>query len=341
MTVREKEKGSGVWWVYIYHQGRRKSKKVGPKRLAIQVAEKINARLILSEYEIDDKKSPSPTFKAYARLWLEDYIKAIRRESTYERYHGILKKYVEPALGNVPIDQLSRGQIRKFLLRLHKSGLSKSTVSIAKDAISGVLGYAVDEELIDANPTIGITKRLNLTRRHKADPRPLAPQEVARFLETCRKHYPEHYPFFLCAFRTGMRLGELLALQWGDIDWQGKFILVRRSFKNGRMSPTKTGKIRRVDMSDRLVQALRDLYTRRKREALELGRGEVVEVVYHHKTQPWAQNSARNVFKRVLRKAGLRDMRFHDIRHTFASLLLSNGQSPVYVKEQLGHSSIR
>jgi integrase len=79
----------------------------------------------------------------------------------------------------------------------------------------------------------------------------------------------------------------------------------------------------------------------RKREALAEGLGEPVEWVFHRHGRPWAQNSVRYYFKRILRKAGLRDMRFHDIRHTFASLLLSNGESPVYVKEQLGHSSIQ
>jgi integrase len=157
---------------------------------------------------------------------------------------------VNPALGNRPLDGISRGEIRRLLLRLHKRGLSRGTVSIVKDVISGVMGYAVDEDIISTDPTIGITKRLNLTRRRKADPQPLTPEEVDLFLDTCQKHYPQHYPFFLCAFRTGMRLGELLALQWGDIDWHGRLILVRRSFKGGKVSGTKTGRTRRVDMSD-------------------------------------------------------------------------------------------
>jgi len=138
-----------------------------------------------------------------------------------------------------------------------------------------------------------------------------------------------------------MRLGELLGLQWGDIDWQSKFIHVQRSYKNLRISPTKTGKNRRVDMSDQLAETLFDLYTNRKEEVLMAGQGEVVEFIFHKDGQPIAQNSIRNVFKRILKKAKLRDMRVHAMRHTFASLLLSNGESPVYVKEQLGHSSIQ
>jgi integrase len=169
----------------------------------------------------------------------------------------------------------------------------------------------------------------------------LTREEVALFLDICSIQDPEHYPFFLCAFRTGMRLGELLGLQWGDVDFHGKFIRVARSYKLGRLTPTKTGKIRRVDISDQLIEVLKALHVARKREAMKTGTGEVVEVIFHRGGKPMEQNYIRRVFKRLLAKAGLREIRLHDTRHTFASLLLSDGASPVYVKEQLGHSSIQ
>jgi integrase len=136
-----------------------------------------------------------------------------------------------------------------------------------------------------------------------------------------------------------MRLDELLGLQWGDIDSYGKFITVQRSFKRNRMSDTKTGKTRRVDMSDQLATVLLELLRQRKAEALQKGTGEVIATIFHKNGKPMSQNTIRNIFKRILKKAGLREIRFHDIRHTYASILLSNGESPVYVKEQLGHSS--
>ena len=91
-------------------------------------------------------------------------------------------------------------------------------------------------------------------------------------------------------------------------------------------------------MSDLLLSTLKRLHTTRKAEALKGGRGEVVETIFHRDGTPMEQNFIRRVFKRVLRKAGLREMRFHDL---LASQLLSNGESPVYVKEQLGYSSIQ
>lgn len=76
----------------------------------------------------------------------------------------------------------------------------------------------MDEEIISANPAAGLVKRLQLERDKKGCVEPLTHEEVKTFLENCQKFFPEYHPFFLCAFRTGMRLGELLALQWGDVD---------------------------------------------------------------------------------------------------------------------------
>lgn len=94
-------------------------------------------------------------------------------------------------------------------------------------------------------------------------------------------------------------------------------------------------------MSDHLLKTLKALQVARKKEALKSGLGEIVETIFHRNGKFMEQNYIRRVFKRLLAKAGLREIRLHDIRHTFASLLLSDGTSPVYVKEQLGHTSIQ
>ncbi|MCX5898570.1 MAG: tyrosine-type recombinase/integrase, partial [Proteobacteria bacterium] len=124
-------------------------------------------------------------------------------------------------------------------------------------------------------------------------------EEIELFLAVSREHYGQYYPFFLCAFRTGMRLGELLGLQWGDIDWNGRFINVQRAYKRGKMTETKTGKKCRVDMSRQLTDELQSLLKQRKREALQDGTGKVVEVIFHKNGQPMAQNSVRYVFKKI------------------------------------------
>lgn len=350
IKVREKVAESGFFWVFINHRGTRRSKKVGSEDKALEVKKKLDAKITLGAFKIaatEEDKSEVPVFKTYAKLWLDDYILGLvrqekRRQSTYDRYRTILDKCVSPAIGKMPLDRIKRGDIRNMLLRYLKQGKSASLICLIRDVTSGVMGYALDEELIQVNPVVGITKKMNLDRDKKADVKPLMPDEVSQFLGKCAETQPGHYPFFLTAFRTGARLGEILGLQWGDISWSGKFIEVQRSFKNGTISPTKTGRVRRVDMSDHLIETLRKLYTERKKHALQTGAGAVIESIFHNdRGEPIAQNSIRNVYKRILRGAGLQDFRFHDIRHTFASLLLSNGESPVYVMEQMGHSSIK
>jgi integrase len=344
IRVREKKTGSGIWWIFINYKGVRKSKKAGSEKTALEVKNQLDAKITLGTFKIAELEDAqkAPIFRDYSRLWLDDYIQGLRRESTYDRYGSILDNYVNPAIGGMQVDKIKRGDIRNMLLGYYKKGKTKSLICLIRDVTSGVMGYALDEELIAVNPVSGITKKMNLERDRKADARPMTPEEVSLFLGKCLETQPSHYPFFLSAFRTGMRLGEILGLRWGDIDWNGNFIEVQRSFKNRKISPTKTGRVRRVDMSDHLVETLRKLYTSRKKEALQTGAGAVIETLFHNdRGEPIAQNSIRNIYKRLLRGAGLKDFRFHDIRHTFASLLLSNGESPVYVKEQMGHSSIK
>ena len=261
----------------------------------------------------------------------------MRRSSTFERYQGLLTKHIFPHLGQLPIDQVSRATIRELLL-LKKSTLSDSMVRLVKDVISGVCNHAIEDGLIESNPVAGITRRLQLGR-DKEEVEPFTLEETVIFLDTAIQVSLEFHPFFLLAFRTGLRLGELLGLEWGDVDFRGRFLEIRRSFKNGRFARPKNGKSRRVDLSNQCVQALTALKKQRLAEGLASGKG-MVETIFHRKGLPVSQNTIRNVFNRILARAGLRKKRFHDIRHTYASMMLSNGQSPQYVREQMGHSSI-
>lgn len=337
--VREKEKGSGVFWIFINHEGQRKSVKIGGKKAAKQAQQKIEHEIALGK--LDLAKKQMPTFKKYSDLWLESYIKPLRRLSTYNRYKDLLEKHVCPEIGTIQIHKIKRSDIKSLLMKKLSEGYSKSTVSLILNLVSGPLNNALDDEIISVNPTIGIMKRLDLKGNKSDKVDPLDKEETKLFLLTCQEHYPEHHPFFLTAFRTGLRLGELLGLQWSSVDWNNGFIEVKRSYKLGIISKTKTGKERRVDMSDQLKECLRELFTLRKEEALKSGRGSVNEIIFNKDGNYIEQNFIRRVFKKILVKAGIREIKLHATRHSYASQMLSRGTSPVYVKEQLGHSSIQ
>lgn len=129
----------------------------------------------------------------------------------------------------------------------------------------------------------------------------------------------------------------------GDIDFNGKFLTVRRSIRLGKATKTKTDKIRRIDLSDTLLSTLSDLKKRRMEEWLAKGKNEIPEWVFCNQAggPPDMQAVKNRHFFKCLEKAGLRRIRFHDLRHSFASLLIQAGEPLAYIKDQLGHSSIK
>src|SRR5581483_1594344 len=152
-----------------------------------------------------------------------------------------------------------------------------------------------------------------------------------------------YYPLILLLVRTGMRIGEAFGLQWSDIDFNGRFADVQRTFSNGQLSTTKSNKSRRVDLSIQLTETLKALLVERKKETLHRGWREVPSWVFFNDSPTPIQHSnfIGRVWPKILAKVGLRRFRIHDLRHTYASLLIQNGESLAYVKEQLGHSSIQ
>jgi integrase len=346
VTVNE---WKGAWWLFVHHKGQRKRKRVGKgregKKAAELAATQIRARLASGDTSplYDTQASRPVSFEDYATRWLDNHAGQACKFSTARIYETNLRRHVFPVLGSKAVGALSRSDCRALIACCHEKGLSrKSTENIAR-TVSSVLSQAVEDGVLAANPAFRLGRYYRNGKDTKSEIRPLTREEAATFLQTAREHAPREYALFLCALRTGMRLGELLGLQWGDVDFRGKFIEVRRNLVAGRLTTPKNGKTRRVDMSGQLAEALRGLHTERKAETLKRGWGHVPEWVFCNEDGGAldGDNLRHRVFYKVLPKAGLRRIRFHDLRHTFASLLLQQGESPAYVKDQLGHSSIQ
>lgn len=343
VKAREKPKGSGVYWIFIDHKGRRKAKKVGrDKKLANEIARKLEARLVLDDLGVLNQEQKPLLFKALAEMWLSGPVKTTKRGTTYKRYRGLLNMYILPTLKDVEIPLLRRRHVLKVLREMQAKGLSRSSIEQAKNVISGVAEFAIDQEYIENNPTQGVMNRLGMSRKAaRKEVEIFSPEEVEHLLQICRQYQPEFYPFLLTAFRSGLRLGELLALKWERINWIGQYMVVSESFRHGKLTATKTNKSRHVDISEQLARELNLLLRQRKEEALRVGTNEVVPVIFHTKGGYTSQNSIRNVWKRVLAKAGLDYRKLHTTRHTYASQLLSAGVPANYVQHQLGHHSIQ
>jgi len=338
VSVREKKKGSGVWWVFISHLGRRKAKKIGTdKDLADEVAEKIKAKLVLNDLKIEKPEHACPTFKQHAELWLS--LDHDWKPATRTNYRSNLEKHVFPKFGKIPLDRLRRKDFKMFFDQLLAGGMARSTVALVKAPMAGVFGHALDCELIEANPLSDL--KVSKAKR-KFTVEPLTEAEVPLLLAAAADYRNgQYYPHLLCALRTGMRLGEIKALQWADVDLINRRLHVRRSCRRKVVSDTKTGKARFVDITPQLAEALADLKVSQELDAIVADRPQPVWVFANKKGEIFGRVPFENALRRCLDAAGLRWIRIHDCRHTYATIRLLRGHTVGDVSYQLGHSSIQ
>lgn len=341
VTVRERPQGSGIYWVFINHKGNRKAKKVGDRKTANMLAQKAREKVASGELNLD-KEEKIPSFAEYAKTWIAVTVPALCKPSTERDYRAILDNHVLPVFGELPVTEIKRLKVKEFLMREFQAGYASSTLTHMKNVISGVLNTAVDDEVIAFNPAQRVGKVFR-SKSLQLSVEPLTKQELTLLLETFREHYPDHYPLLLTMARTGMRIGEVLGLQWGDIDFNSRFITIQRNISRGRIETPKNGKIRRIDMSQQLAEVLQDLHHHRKVKTLEKGWKQIPEWVFISETggKLDSGNWRKRVFNRALEKAKLRKIHPHVLRHTYASLLMQAGVSLAYIRDQLGHHSIK
>jgi integrase len=341
VKVRQKEKGKGQpWWVFINHNNKRTSRQIGDRRAAEAVGRKIEAKLSLGEFSLDEKKKAIPLFKDFAQEFMGTYSKLNHKESTRDSYRDVLRIHINPVFGDKRLDEIERKDIKQFVVSKQTDGLSASTARLILSYFSAILAEAVDDELVIANPATGVRKVIGKNDANEI--RPLTADELNHLLEIVREHFPKYYVLFLLLARTGMRIGEALSLQWGDIDFHDRFIEVKRSVVRGRVSTPKSRKSRRVDMSPQLTDALLIHQTESKKKGLRLGVGELELVFTNEGGNVIDVNNWRSrVFNKTLKKAGMRHIRIHDIRHTYATLRIQAGHNIADVSNQLGHHSIK
>jgi integrase len=299
--------------------------------------------LTLGDFSLLDEKPRRP-FDAYFRTWLETYVKAHCKERTRVLYLRAFEQHLLPRFGQKDIGTITREEVKQLAYDLLAQQRSRGTVKGVLAPLREMFNHAIEDGHATINPALRILKR---SRTEEGEPQRkasfLTKEELGLLLRTCQEYFPDYYPFVSLLARTGLRLGEAIALQWDDIDFHGRFIEVKHTWGYGRLTVPKSGKGRRVDMSTQLTETLRALLLERKKETLRNGRGEVPPWVF---MSEWgnprdAATFRSRVWSKILKRAGLHHIRIHDLRHTFASLLIQNGESLAYVKEQLGHHSIQ
>ena len=236
---------------------------------------------------------------------------------------------------------MKREDVKRFIARLIKSGMAKATIQNCLVPLKAAYNVAIEDGLVTFNPASRLGRLLRGSKDKREHLQPLTSEGVGMLLKKAKEDYPHLYPVLLCAVRTGLRMGELIGVHWGDIDFNGGFIEVRRAVVMRKETTTKSHKIRRVDMSRQLQDGLKRLKEIRLLEAMDKGIELAPWVFLSPEGVRWDDGNLRRGWYRCLEQAEIRKGCFHDLRHTFVSLLVKQRAHPKYTQEQAGHSSIQ
>jgi integrase len=215
-------------------------------------------------------------------------------------------------------------------------------VRLIKAALSSLLTDAVDDELIEANPALQIGRKKRRAGMVTASERvrsvrPMTWEQQTLLLDAARAGGWRFYALFATLAKTGLRPGEAMALQPGDVDLRSRALNVERAISLGRIKATKTHERRTVDLTPELVRTLHQHLSWLKEEALRRGWGGPEWLFPNETGRPQDKWVVGKAFRRALKRAGLPAFRLYDLRHTYASLLLAAGAPITYVSAQLGH----
>ena len=349
--VYQRAKGS---WTIVYDlpmdiltgKRRQKSQTIkGTKRNAERALREILMSIEQGAYVKPNKL----TLGELLRIWLEDYVSMNTTDRTLESYSYIVKTHLVPALGRIPLSDLQAQQIQSYYGdklsegRVDGSGgLSARSIVYHHRILSNALDYAVKMGLVVRN----VAKVVKPPRVARVTMQTLSPEKVSRFLDVARD--TDYYVYFVTLLYTGLRRGELLALHWRNLDLgSGKLSVVETAYRLGRgeyrIKEPKTPQSRRTVILPPSLVELFKVY-RFDQELLRIQLGISLNtddfVFIRPDGSPINPNAVTLAFHRMIKKAGLRRIRIHDLRHTHATLMLKAGIHPKVVSERLGHANI-
>jgi integrase len=254
-----------------------------------------------------------------------------------------VKHQLVPHLGDVPLQKLKRPQIKAWHSALLKDGLHPQTVRNAHGMLANGLELAVEDEILSRN----VTRGMELPKVPDEEIEILKTEQITEVLSRIEDH-PLH-PIAALSLATGMRRGELCALQWGAVNLDKAMVEVRRSMEETDIeglrlkSPkTKAGR-RTISIPPTTVEMLRAHFRKQVELLLQLGIGGrpgAEEFVFTRLDGggPWPPGNVSTAWWKLLRARGLPPVRFHSLRHTHASALIDGGMDVVAVSKRLGHS---
>jgi len=288
-------------------------------------------------------KPNKTTVSDYLDRWLADYAKPNLSPRSYERYAGIIKRYLILDFGNIQLSQLRPEHLQKHYSARLNTGLSARTVRYHHALIHIALETAVKWGLVARN----VADAVKPPKFKRSQMQTWNEDEASRFLEIAKD--TQYYALFYTALFTGMRRSELLALRWQDIDFIYSQIYISRSLhhlKDGSYvftQPKSERSRRTIALPPSAFLVLSEYRKQREVDALLLDKPitESDLVFSHYDRKPLRPNTITYAWIRIAARAGVKIIRLHDARHTHASLMLKQGIHPKVVQERLGHASIQ
>ena len=264
-------------------------------------------------------------YKEVLFKWLE--IKKLEiRGSSAQNYLQCINNWIIPILGNIPIDNITKNDLQNFIIDFAKKHRRNTVINISKP-LSGSFKWAEENGFINVNPWKNIKIPKDYSEKEILV---FSQEEIEKVLKSCSGYKRD---MIILGYRTGMRIGEILALRWKDVNFDEGFLTVRRTlsgYSNNKSELTepKTKKSRRrIDLDKATLEMLKNRST---------GKG---EYVFSKKDGSLYSRQSVNL-PMICQKAGIEPRSFHSLRHTHATVLLSSGVNPKIVQERLGHAKI-
>ncbi len=328
--VTDKKK-KGRWAVDFYDQHGKRRLRVLPKgatkkqatKLLREIESQVERKLFLPTKSI-------PKFQKIAEDWLE-YKEPNIRPSTWRKYEGYLRNHFQE-LAPLKITRIHTARVENFITKRQNAGMNISTLRKLIVMFNGVMGYAVRHRLIDYNPVRDAERPKDKGAVEPEIVTILNPGQMTSLIDA--ESDPKYKMLLMLAIFSGARQGELFGLKWTDIDWINSQIHIQRTFNEGEWyRPKSKTSNRRIDIGPAMLSALKKWRLACPKSKLDL-------VFPNEAGGPLDHGNMTNRhFYPALERAELPRIRFHDIRHTFASLLIEQGENIKYIQSQMGHAS--